>query len=194
MGIVAATHIVKVKLRRAKPGRGVPCLLGLVYLGGALLGQAANLTPVTVTGFNRDVVVENTSTGPAYTTALEFNPGEGRAYYQTNLAGKTHGLPLTGAFTNVNDGTAFQFQPYTASNALVLSSETAVSSGTLALSTPAMYSRIAVIANTGNGDATGAASLTLQFNDGTTFNTTYYAPDWFNNSNGVIYSIALQGN
>src|SRR5947209_10631462 len=80
---------------------------------------AANLTPISVSGFNRDIVVENTSAGPAYTTALEFNPGEGTALYQTNLSGKSHGLPLNGLFTNATDNTSFQLQPYTANNALV---------------------------------------------------------------------------
>jgi hypothetical protein len=42
--------------------------------------RGANMTPVSVTGFNVDVVVENTSVGPPYTTAVELNPGEGNAF------------------------------------------------------------------------------------------------------------------
>ena len=172
-----------------------PLPLGLLALlnCGVVSSYGANMTPISVTGFNRDVVIENTASGPPYSgAALNFNQGENNAFYQTNLPGKTHGLPLTGAFTNSFDGTIFQLQPYTANNVLDLSPDTGLSSGTLFLTNPKIYDLIAMVANSGNGDSIGNASLTLHFNDGTTFVTNYYAPDWFNNSN-LLYSIALQG-
>jgi hypothetical protein len=151
------------------------------------------MTPVSVSGFNRDVVIENTASGPPYTgAALNFNSGENNVFYQTNLPGKTHGLPIAGTFTNAADGTVFQLQPYTANNVLDLSPDTGLSNGTLFLASPRIYDFIAIAANSGNGDAIGSASLTLHFNDGTTFVTNFYAPDWFNNNN-ALYSIALQG-
>jgi hypothetical protein len=144
---------------------------------------AANMTPVAITGFNWDVVVENTSTGPPYAATSELNPGEGAAFYQSGLPGKSYGLPAAGNFTSaVGDGTAFQFQPYTAKNSLVLSSDTGVSTGTLTLATPAVYNRIAIVANSANALATSTGTLTLTFNDGSTFVTNYYAPDWFGNT------------
>ncbi|HSU52674.1 MAG TPA: LamG-like jellyroll fold domain-containing protein [Candidatus Dormibacteraeota bacterium] len=153
------------------------------------------MTPIVVTGFNRDVVVENTagSSAPYTAFATNFNAGEQNCFYQTNLPGKTHGLPLTGQFVNTNDGTSFQLQPYTGNNALVFSSDTALTQGALTLTSPAIYSRIAVLANSGNGNATAATNLILHFSDGTTATATYYSPDWFNNSNPALYSIALQG-
>ena len=174
--------------RRGSEVRGIPRRLALlVGLFVALLvgvkitpnAWGANMTPIAVTGFNRDLVVESKSSGPPYTSALEFNPGEGTAYYQSGLSGKVHGLPASGTFASqLQDGTSFQFQSYSAANALVLSVETGLTTGTLTLTRPLVYNRIAILANSAGGG--GAANLVIQFTDGTTYTTTYSALNWFN--------------
>jgi hypothetical protein len=169
--------------------RGVFCLLALFGVG--LVSAApvpTNMMPIAVTGWNRDVVVEASAIGPPFTSyAAEMNAGENRAHYQTGLPTYAWGLPPSGGFASmVGDGTIFQFQPYTADNSLVLSPDTGLTSGTLTLTAPATYARLAVLAHSGNGTNTTGA-LTVNFSDGSTFTTVYYAPDWFNNTTNVAW-------
>ncbi len=157
----------------------------VVGLAGMSRIRAADMSPLTLSGFNGDVIIENTASGPPYTSyAVRVNPGEVWGFYESGLPGKSSGLPVGGSFlSEVGDGTTFQFQSYTANNALLLNSS-AGTTGTLTLSTSETYSRMAIVAHSASGG--GSASVTFNFADGTTWTTTYNAPDWFNNANFAL--------
>ena len=90
---------------------GAGCVVAglLLALAGAPKASGADMTPLAVTGFNLDVVVENTASGPPYNGfAVELRPGEGQAYYQTGLPGKSFGLPIGGEIDSELDTTIFQ--------------------------------------------------------------------------------------
>ena len=132
----------------------------VVGLAGMSRIRAADMAPLTLSGFNGDVIIENTASGPPYTSyAVRVNPGEVWGFYESGLPGKSYGLPVGGSFlSEVGDGTTFQFQSYTANNALLLNSS-AGTTGTLTLSTSETYSRMAIVAHSASGG--GSASVTF---------------------------------
>jgi len=81
---------------------------------------------------------ENTASGPPFTsTAQELNPGKGMRFIKAAWPASPMAACVR-AFNSVYDGTLFQLQPYAANNALVLSSGTGLTSGTLTLTTTAV--------------------------------------------------------
>ena len=128
-------------------------------LAFSLIVQAADY-PIAFTGFNDDVVVENTALGgntPLYADVFDannavFHPVSSFCFYESglpavNLQGgvAVEGLPASGSFTSAADNmTLFQFGPYDGDNVLYLSAGSA--SGALTLASPLAYKSLSILA------------------------------------------------
>ena len=161
------------------------CFVAFGLLSPALLLQAAN-SPIVATGWNRDVVVENTAGLPYSSAAAPFDVPNNYGFYQAGLSGGTRGLPASRSFTSLVDGTTvFQFQPYTANNVLQLSASSG-SFGTLTLTTPAAYSSLSILAAAANSGAS-QGNLVIHFADATVSPTLQFNnSDWFFQPNPAL--------
>jgi hypothetical protein len=145
--------------------------------------------PIGVSGFNQDIVVENTSVGGnALLYAQAFDPNNAffgpLCFYEagviaTNFAGgmAVAGLPVSGGFTSESDNaTTFQFGPYTSNNVLYLNP--AANTGTLTLNSPGAYKTLSVLAASAIGGGNG--SLVVHFADNTVSSPiSFQAPEYF---------------
>ena len=132
--------------------------------------------PIGVTGFNLDVVVENTAVGGnTYNYADTFDPAcalsDGpTCFYEAGLVASNAyggpavlGLPPSGLLTNEFDhATTFQLAPYNNSNVLYLTS--ASNSASLTFNTPMACKSLSVLAASAQGGGNG--TLVLYFADG----------------------------
>jgi len=152
---------------------------------------AAN-APISLTGWNRDVIVEATATAPYSSAAAPFDVPNNYGFYQAGLPGGTRGLPASRTFTSLVDGTTvFQFQPYTGNNVLQLSSSTS-SSGTLTFATPGIYSSLSILAAAANSGAS-SGNLVIHFADASVSPTLQFNnSDWFFQPNPAIMGFGRQ--
>jgi len=158
----------------------------LVIASLAPLGNLrAASTAISASGWNRDVVVENTATAPFSSAAAAFDVPNNYGFYQAGLSGASRGLPLNRVFTSSVDGTVFQFQPYTANNVLQLSAGTS-SFGTLTLGAPGLYSSISILAAAANSGAS-MGNLVIHFADASVSPTLQFNnSDWFFQPNPAL--------
>ena len=153
---------------------------------------AQTYTPVTVTGYNHDVVAEGSGTSSLATTTKEMDaitPSNfvicTKQFATANglTPANTYGLPDNGSI--VSGTKTYQLASYAANNALyLLTSET----GTLTVTTPAQYSNISLLTTATEGAAN--VSVVFNFTDGTIYNPGVQTfSDWFDGTTGLI----LQG-
>lgn len=156
---------------------------------------SATWTPVTVTGYNADMIVEVDAPHPvpltSATTATMLNgtANTGTTWFEAGYDPflPTNGLPATNStITSANQPDHHYKLPpsYTANNAAVL--DGAIPSANLTPATPASFSALSFLAASANGGT--PINFNIQHQDGTTESGTFNVPDWFNNS-PVAYNV-----
>ncbi len=134
-----------------------------LLVAGTSLGYS-ELVPVSLSGWNQDVIAENTAVNPL--TGTTSDAGAGWVWYESgapNAPGGSPGLPVSGSFVSaVNAAVTFQFQNYTAENVLFGGS---ASTATLTAAGTNAYTSLAFL--TSCQGSCGFAP-TLHFADGST--------------------------
>jgi gliding motility-associated-like protein len=168
------------------------CIVTITLLAVLLTGKnvlyAQTFTPVTVTGFNSDIVAEAGLNAVAGTSTVI--DGSNHVIHTTGFAaanGITGGIINTG--TIVSGTRTYQMAPFTGLNALYMSSAGNVpntaGTGTLTLATPKAYSNLSLLAfGTENNSV---VTVILNFTDGTTVNAgNITIKDWFDGTPFLI--------
>ncbi|MGC3960738.1 MAG: putative Ig domain-containing protein [Verrucomicrobiota bacterium] len=151
--------------------------------------------PVAVTGFNAGLIVPYGAT-PGVPQATAFDMPNNWAFYQEGLNGNAQingsgqglqGFPADRIVRSQVDGSVFELGIYGGQNALMLGNGYPAS-GTLTLTAPQPFNKIAILATSANGG--GSGTLVINFTNGTkspVFNLN--AQDWYNTTTNV----AVQG-
>ncbi|MFM7671206.1 MAG: gliding motility-associated C-terminal domain-containing protein [Bacteroidota bacterium] len=159
----------------------------LSFLLGSLTTYA-QFSPISLTGFNQDVVAES-GTSALATTTIEMDAisPSNSVMFSTGFAaanGLTAGLPANGTIVAGPD--TYQLAPYTGNNVLFVRRN---QSADLTLVSPSSFAKIRLLAF--STEMSSTINISLGFTDGTT--TSYLGnvnlQDWFNGSG----NIALQG-
>jgi hypothetical protein len=149
----------------------------------------APFSPILVTGYNADIVVEAAAghlqplTGVTSATMDGGVANTGATWYERGydpLAAAT-GLPAAGStLTNTGASDHRYLLPanYTANNAVLLDVDNPTA--TITLATPAKYAGFSFLSATANGSVT--IGYDVNFTDGTTESGTVIAKDWFGNT------------
>lgn len=165
----------------------VKSLFSIFVLAWAFNGFAQEYTPVTLDGFNEDVIANGI--GDATTSITKDVDGVNFALvaedFQATESSSTpvKFLPTGGVMTTGNK--AFQLADYDQNNSLRL--EGSNKTGVLTFTTPIAVQNLYVLGISGSG--VSDVTATVNFTDGTSqvFAGLVYA-DWFNNNSDVVFS------
>lgn len=153
-------------------------------------------TPVTIGGFNRDVVVEVgvPVTGSLYNCNVIMDSGAtnitANTWYEAgfNTGSPTTGLPAHGSSISGGSPThTFTMPPtYVGNCVLYVGAYEGYTAGTLNLTTPAAYTRLSFLGAAGNGPV--VANVTVHFADSSTETYSVSIADWFN-GDAAFYTV-----
>jgi hypothetical protein len=141
--------------------------------------------PLTPGTFNFDMIVEKEAPRPipaGVTATMDGGTNQtGNTWYEQgyNTAAASTGLPVAGStFTHQNNPNIQYAMPasYTAENAIVIRSNQ-LTTGTLTLATPAIYSSISILNAAGNGPIT--VNYTIRYANATTETGSFSCLNWF---------------
>jgi len=163
----------------------------------AVSGQATSggvYSPMAVTGFTRDVVVESITPNTPYVrpaslagyTTASMDGGTnntGNTWYERGYYAlfPNSGLPAPGSTINSLDLPDHHYQmpaSYSANNAIYVDASNYTANLTLA--TPAWYSALSFLSATANNNVTN--QCIMQYEDGSSETNTFTSRDWFNNT------------
>jgi len=163
-----------------------PTLVLAILIPIASVCAGANQTPVAVTGFNQDMVIDaGTLTLAAFQSASTATMDGGTAktastWYQVgeNTSAPATGLPMGTTFVSASDPTtSFALQSAAGNNAIMLDSSN--TTGTFSLTSPTVFSSLSLLGASAVGPTT--LGVTLRFTDSTTLSLgSFVVPDWFN--------------
>lgn len=163
----------------------------VAFLGAFLCSNPAGAqtySPITLTGYNQDVVAEaGTSALTTTTMALDAVPASNKVMYtqafRTSAGFSGGGLVNNG--TIVNGTSTYQLAPYTGNNCFLIQRG---QNRDIVLATPGSYSKLRLLGFTTEGSS--RLNVTVFFTDGssTTALTNYTLGDWFNNTTNLVVS------
>lgn len=148
----------------------------------------AQFVPVSVSGFNHDVIAETgTSSLTTTTIAMDGVPASNNVMYTVGFANNNSfgggGISDNGIITDAAG--SYQMANYNSNNALIIPRN---QNGDLTLNTPSSFSKIRILCLSTEGPS--LINVKLFFTDGTSTNALNNANinDWFNNTGNVVLS------
>lgn len=149
-------------------------------------------TPIALTGWNRDVILENAGTSFAQSFDEATNSVVYGVWFEEGVGGNPNGLPQSRQFTSTinHPDVIFELQPYAASNVLWMTTFTpSQRTNTLTLESPKAYVSLSIAAASGYANTSPSSVpdfsgyLILNFVDGSKSGIiNLVSLDWFGGS------------
>ena len=142
--------------------------------------KAQYYIPISVTGFNSDLVANGTNTVLLSTSnGFDIDNLTGSDFYQQGYSGGLYGLPANGILNSIsNPGIAYHLADYSGLNALLMTSLNQMQN--LTLLQPGVFDKISICATSaGTIGVSTPFTADLSFSDGTNTVYTFSVPDWF---------------
>jgi len=173
--IIVINHVAKIIIHKLC----FVCCWLILFCNSNLKAQV--YSPITLTGYNKDVIAEATTAIAKINTSMDLSNYV--MYSQAFAASIGIGGSILNSGTIVSGTRTYQLAPFNGNNTFYVPP---LGTTTITLATPASYSKLSLCAFASEGSCT--ATAVVHFTDGTIFNTGNIAiSDWYNTA-GFIYS------